>query len=515
MKRIIFTIATLALMVAVSSCDRNNGQEIITDDGVKSIVLSIDFMQSGVKSTVDDNLDAPWNDGKDMTQFDIYFTGSDNVIRYAYRANAQASGDGATIWDGLIDKGVRFVGMEGVSRVFVVANGPDITGLALSAETPYLGPQEGSMDTYTVESILLELQNYAASAEQNAMAYIGADLQIEPLSTQVDNTTGEVVVDDEQTGGRYYSADITIRPAVSRVEISQISVETAGTVYLKADAEGTLSQCDQAEATYVVSYSGFDATLTGVYMSNFYRDAKLIPVPSDLTAWNLFETPTFVNGVSPIQAGAWTALSGDPVEPFSKYSNYEGTAYGELVGSDYQHVDGNIKYLFDGTLNVGGAGTEVMAFNFFYPYDITVTTGAGQDVASPVAETASPKFHFQFIPGANKNIQITAQRRTDVSSPWTDINDPDMLDLLRGMFEWPYTPDAQGVAYANVVSFYEDEALQNEVGIQTGKIYKVRNVKVTPNLLTVDTEATDAQNVIVTVTVVPFGVENVYPGFDN
>ena len=233
MKKSIFICAALALAasVSLSSCQKEQGPA--ADDGVKSIALSINFGQSGTKAVIDGELDDAWSDKyKEYKSLDLFFTNSNNNVLYYYHAtpDAEAESNGKIIWDGLTSStaaagsGVRFLGMEGINRVFVVANGPDITGLALSDETPYLGPQEGSMDTYTVESILLELQNYAASAEQNAMAYIGADLQIEPLSTQVDNTTGEVVVDDEQTGGRYYSADITIRPAVSRVEISQISV---------------------------------------------------------------------------------------------------------------------------------------------------------------------------------------------------------------------------------------------------------------------------------------------------
>ena len=48
----------------------------------------------------------------------------------------------------------------------------------------------------------------------------------------------------------------------------------------------------------------------------------------------------------------------------------------------------------------------------------------------------------------------------------------------------------------------------------TGKIYKLQNVLITPDVLTTDTKSTTSSNVIVTVKVVNFAKENIYPVFD-
>ena len=86
--------------------------------------------------------------------------------------------------------------------------------------------------------------------------------------------------------------------------------------------------------------------------------------------------------------------------------------------------------------------------------------------------------------------------------------------MLDGLVQWPYTIGSDGIAYANVKSFSKNTAGTEEVEFMTGKIYKLQNVLITPDVLTTDTKSTTSSNVIVTVEVVNFAKENIYPVFD-
>lgn len=500
----IFTaVALSAAAVALTSCQKDERHNNLTDDGMKSIILSLDLGQT-TKAVI--NPDDPWTTEtpSSFTTIDIYFTDVNDVIKYAYRGTSEATtgSDQEKIYKNLIsENGVRFIGMEGVSKVYVIANGEPVNNINF----PYTASGSDNVD----QDYVLDLEDFLPTADQVTVTYIGGDNTIEALTGTIDESTPEVVINSEGEGGRYYKAAVSIRPVISRIEVSQVSVQTAGTIYFKLDPEtSVLTPCEEAEAEYKVSYENFNATLTGVYMSDFYQDAALLPSVTAVTNWNLFGTPTITGNNYPIQDGDWADFEGNQAN--ARYTSWEvGTGYGPLVDASYMSTDGNISYLFNGKVNT--ETPKCIPFNFFFPYDVNGTAAAP---VNPIEGAATPKLHFQFEQPDESKIDFTEVQRLS-NGTWEEIPVGEPLrTTLTGALEWPLAPGSDGLAYANVVNFSEDAAGGTLVTIGTGYIYKLQNVLVTPVNLSVDTESTDATNIVVSVTVVPFAEKDVYPVFE-
>ena len=308
MKKSIFICAALALAasVSLSSCQKEQGPA--ADDGVKSIALSINFGQSGTKAVIDGELDEAWSDKyKEYKSLDLFFTNSNNNVLYYYHAtpDAEAESNGKIIWDGLTSgtaaagAGVRFLGMEGINRVFVVANAP-----ALTIATDEYGKVNGTSFTMSQLNDMLVLKDYAADKDQNLMIYAGATFSLEPVAGAISDQAGVIEVVEDPEAGQDYQANITIRPAVSRIEISNVTVQTEGDVYFAEDTDGTYVPSDETNGTLRVHYTGFNPTLVGVYASNVYRTSPLFPQQTDVTAGDLFATPSQVGAIA---AGAGVA----------------------------------------------------------------------------------------------------------------------------------------------------------------------------------------------------------------
>ena len=496
----IFTaVALSAAAVALTSCQKDERHNNLTDDGMKSIILSLDLGQT-TKATIEP--DDPWTTDKpsSFTTIDIYFTDVNDVIKYAYRgtADAETGSDQEKIYDNLIStNGVRFIGMEGVSKVYVIANGKGVVSFPYTAG-------DGKVD----ENYVLNLEEFLPTADQVTVTYIGGDNTIEALAGTIDETTPEVVINSEGEGGRYYEAAVSIRPVISRIEVGQVSIQTAGTIYFMLDPEtSVLTPCKEAEGKFKVSYTDFDATLTGVYMSNFYQNAVLLPSVTDVTGWNLFGTPTITGNNYPIQNGDWADFEGD--QAIARYTSWADNSYGPLVAEAYQTEDSenNITYLFDGKKSPDAL--KSIPFNFFFPYDVNGTAAAP---VNPIDGAATPKLHFQFQQPNPSSIDFIEVQRYD-GADWSNIDRTDPLyNTLTSALQWPLAPGSDGLAYANVVNF-SDEA-GTVIDLEVGYIYKLQNVLVTPVNLSVDTESTDATNIVVSVTVVPFAEKDVYPVFE-
>lgn len=513
MKTATFLKTALALgaaAVLMTSCNKEENNDIVADGGKSSIVLKINLGQTSTKAAIPDE---EWNtEAPKISQLDIYFTDATGAIKYAYRATEGASGNAAaTIWNKYAE-GVRFIGMENVSQVYVVANGPEIVPLSFDEEGTFTG-------TGNVNALNLDIEKYTALLDQNAMPYIGADRTPTTLTTAVkDNPDDKVIIDEAGEGGPYVSYEISIRPAVSRIEITQVSILTEGDLYFKEvedeDGNKTIERCDESDENvlYKIHYNNFDGTLTGVYMSDFYRDSKLFENPVNLgengVNWNLFATPTFNDGVAPIAEGDWVTIE-ETYDNASRYSNWT-TAYGSLVDFDTYGTPGTTKYLFDGPSHKN----VVIPFNILLPYDVTSTNDATTG-AAPQVDITTPRLHFQFIPSGD-GINVTEHQKHN-GEGWEnlvpDTEDDVEIAMLDGLVQWPYTIGSDGVAYANVMSFTTDAG--TAVEFMTGKIYKLQNVLITPDVLTTDTKSTTSSNVIVTVKVVNFTEENIYPVFDK
>lgn len=510
MKKFTFIFAGLALLAsaAFTSCEKTPAPS--ADEGTKSIALSINFGGVATKA-VDDDLEAGFVAGDDYTSLQIYFTNDAGDIKYAYNATLSDAGQetpAGEIWDNLADaansNGVKFIGLDAVSGVYVTANAPladDIYGGAVSKDVKVSAINE-----------LLKIENIDAT-EANAMPYAGACIQLQPLgSTQISANAGEVVVGDGAEGAEYWKAELSIRPAVSRFEVSKVGVKTSGTTYFKeVNNEGVkvLEPCDNTDADvrYKVEWRGFDADLIGIYMSNFYKSSPLFPNKTEIKDWTevLFATPGFDEGISPIAEGKWTALTTPTdINAGISYANYSN-GYQDFTTAHVGTTSGTTNYLFDGGSD---ASAVVVPFNFFVPYSLADRSATTDDVDN--LNAACPALHFQFKKPENLTISCTSvQYKT--SGSWEDVTDNNLKQQLQNAVAWPNSTD--GIAYANVTKFLNDDQL-TELTVKPGLIYKVQEVVVEPVNLSVSTKDTDQFNVYVVVKVVGFDVRNVYPGFE-
>ena len=511
MKKLSFVFAGLALVAsaAFTSCEKTPAPS--ADEGTKSIALSINFGGVATK-TVDGELEAGFAPGDDYTSLQIYFTNDAGDIKYAYNATLSDAGQetpAGEIWDNLADaansNGVKFIGLDAVSGVYVTANAP-------LADDIYGGAVSNKNVKVSAINELLKIENIDAT-EANAMPYAGACIQLQPLgSTQISADAGEVVVGDGAEGAEYWKAELSIRPVVSRFEVSKVGVKTSGTTYFKeVDNEGVkvLEPCDDTDSDvkYKVEWSEFDADLIGIYMSNFYKSSPLFPNKTEIKDWTavLFATPGFTEGVSPIAEGKWTALTTPTdINAGISYANYSN-GYQNFTNAHVGTTSGTTNYLFDGGSD---ASAVVVPFNFFVPYSLSDRSASADDVADLGA--ACPALHFQFKKPENLTISYTSvQYKT--SGSWQNVADNNLKQQLQNAVAWPNSTD--GIAYANVTKFLNEDKL-TELTIKPGLIYKVQEVVVEPVNLSVSTKDTDQFNVYVVVKVVGFDVRNVYPVFD-
>lgn len=517
MKKLSFVFAGLALVAsaAFTSCEKDPAPG--ADEGLKSIALSINFGQTGTKANIDNELEDPWTNGySGFERLDIYFTNANYQIKYYYRAaSTDVDGTGKIIWDSLDpsagnpNSGVRFIGMEGISKVFVVANGPDISGL--EAVTEDNGTV--SSDSFNISDLnsAIELTDY--TGEQSEMLYAGAAVNL-TLAGTVSEEAGKITVGEE--GGQDYRAGVTIRPALSRLEVQQAGVVTSGYVYFKTDGgTGNFIETEiEGEAEYRVEFSGFEPSLVGVYASNVYKTSPLFPVQTNPAAGTLFATPTFEGQESPIKEGKWVELvSETELNDYLSYANYDeaGTGYGDLVSPGYSDdtPSGTSELLlFNGNKN---SANKVIPFNFFVPYDITSTAS---DVTA-LSGSVMPSLHFQFKeqPAQQSMTLTVTHRQTAGAGTWEPVTDNSITEALKAQVDWPTAVGGEdGIAFANVVKYFTKEG--SDITLRPGYIYRVSKVIVDPTNISISTKDTDAYNVYVVVTVVPYTVEDVYPGFE-
>lgn len=522
-----FNLLTISLAFGaaalLTSCQKEPQTSAVTDDGVKSIALSINFGGAATKATIDDDLDDPFTATSEFQKLAILFTDNAGDIKYAFEAS-DASGAGTdeeTIWENLFKSagaGVRFIGLEGVTRIYVVANGPSLTdgtdGLGLTFEAAGgLVTNQAAVNINAINGILNIEDYFATTKKANAMPYIGACVALKPAADGTVGTSAPKVVLGADAG-QYYQADITIRPAVSRLEVQKISVVTEGTKYFKLAADGVaLEECEEVEAEYKVHWDGFDPALVGAYMSNFYTNTSYFPTAT-LASWKGFETPSFddAEGNAPISAGLWNvATLTSEINALVSYANYntEGTSYEALVGEDYRGgkstKDANAVYVFDGTKS---GKDKVIPFNFFVPYDIT---SDADESLSALEGTIVPKLHLQLkAPGT----AITTEVQKNVNGTWEKAEDANIKTMLTTFFTWPTVAGGEdNIAFVNV-KMGANENATDEIALKPGRIYKMQEICIDPMNITGSVTSSDLNNIFVTVTVVPYVEENVFPVFD-
>lgn len=523
MKTNILNLAAAALLIfAASSC--NKEQIVNTGDGTKAVALSLSFGDAGTKAFNPDDSYKP--SFKEFSKLDIYFTNASGKIIYYWNAEENDTDvDGQTIWEGLVGNdaaapapGVKFLGLSAdVTAVYVVANGPD-----LQIATP--GFQGNPLNIQDLNDKML-LTSYSHEKEQIAMPYAGGDIALESITDGIDENAGTVKVEGSSESGMYVRAEIKLRPAISRIEVEKVGAQVTGTDYFIVNEDGSLEKSatvpSEGKEYYSVSWENFDITLVGVYMSDVYRKAPLFPASSSINAWNaeenLFKTPEFADGQSPISDGAWSSLTDESLfNEAIAHSNWTDGKYQDMVPNGYKGAEENgNKWLFTKE-NTGYDG--VIPFNFFVPYNVTDPAGENETVQM-IDGTEYPKLHFQFVQGSGyeDGFRITGVKRYPQNNPEGIVvpEDDPFYASLTHEYLWQ-TAIGDGTSYANVVGFVTEKnhSKDDAIQLQPGYIYRLKEVLVNPTNLSAAPSESNIYNIYVVVEVVPFQEQNVYPVFD-
>lgn len=208
-------------------------------------------------------------------------------------------------------------------------------------------------------------------------------------------------------------------------------------------------------------------------------------------------------------------VSETELNDYLSYANYDeaGTDYGDLVTATYSDdtpSGTNELLLFNGNKN---SANKVIPFNFFVPYDITSTAS---DVTA-LSGSVMPSLHFQFKeqPAQQSMTLTVTHRQTAGTGTWEPVTDNSITEALKAQVDWPTAVGGEdGIAFANVVKYFTSNAHTDETTLRPGYIYRVQKVIVDPTNISISTKDTDAYNVYVVVTVVPYNEAEVYPGFE-
>lgn len=434
-------------------------------DGSKQIVLKVNLPTTRAALTPDDPYVAKRTT---ISSMDVFFTNTNGAVQYAYNLT------GVDLTSITGTTGLRFVGLENVTAVYIVANAP------ASVSLPGLG---ANMNTFSVE-----LAKQAPSMGQNEMVFAGCDLDITPLTPDV-NTPEIPTYDDGEweNGDQAYNANITIRPLISRIEWGKIETVTDGKKLVQVGSD-----------YYLVEWSDWDVEICGIYQSNVYGAESIFaakPVPVDEEDDDIFfATP---KGLNAIVEGEWatpspTFIGWDALKPVLTYNGYDN-GYASVLPSDYN------------------TNNKCVPFHFFVPFDVDGENPA----AGTLADAKEPHWHFLLHfdnPSAyNSSIKVYESDADGTKGTEIDLNSDDAALSVASQFMFPVTADK--TAYVNVIDLFEGTSDKN-VSYAPGKIYTT-NVTLSPFNVTAGPVVVTDYNVIVKVTVADFATQAVTPEFDK
>ena len=454
-------------MVACSKDDAANPSA----DGSKQIVLKVNLPTTRAALTPD----APYEaDGTSIELMNVFFTNANGVVQYRYDLK---DGDLTNITG---TTGLRFVGLENVTAVYIVANANGITL-----------PEKGdNMNTFSVT-----LAQQAPSMDRNQMVFAGCDLDITPLTPDVNDDIPTYNNAQWNEGDQTYNADITIRPLISRIEWGKIETDPDGEKLVKV-----------GEKYYLVEWSGWNAEVCGIYQSNVYGAESIFaakPVPVDEEDDDIFfATP---KGLNAIVEGEWatpspTFIGWDAMKPVLTYNGYDNNAdkYASVLPADY-----NAK--------VDQDPGQCVPFHFFVPFDVD-----GENPAVGTLDGAKePHWHFLLHfdnPSAyNSSIKVYKSDADATKGAEIDLNSDDAALSVASQFMFPVTNEK--IAYVNVIDLFDGTSDNND-SYAPGKIYTT-NVTLSPFNVTAGPVVVTDYNVIVKVTVADFATQAVTPEFDK
>lgn len=454
-----------AACVGMIACSKDGTGDNPYADGSKQVVLKVNLPATRA------DVDGSWlvnGAPKETTisTIDVFFTNAKGTVKEHYTLST----DNGYLNDVQGD-GLRFVGLKDVTAVYIVANVP-------ASISP------SSIDNVAEFKVLMNHQ--APSMEQNNMIFAGCDMDL-IAGADTDNSIPTYDNPDNQdptvpaAGDMVYTADVVIRPIISRIEWGNISVKKDGHKDFKQD-DGS---------TYRVEWTGYAPTIVGVYQSNVYLAENIFGTTQ---ASALFATPA--NWTS-IVNGAWVApnpsidgITWSNVNPSLAYSNYQNK-YAALLPDDY---DGD---------------KQCVPFHFFVPFD--PTSSDKNTAITGDMDGKLPQWHFQLYYPKDSGYTITVKKKGagEKDDQFQKVDDDTALSLM-GDFLYPAGSD--GIAYANVVNLKNSDG--NELTYRPGMIYTA-DIEINPYNVTLGFEYKDNYNVIVKVGVANFATQEVTPEFEK
>lgn len=456
-----------AACVGMIACSKDGTGDNPYADGSKQVVLKVNL--PATRAGVDNS----WLDGNGDPQtttistIDVFFTNANGTVQKHYTLNTDNG-----YLDDVQGDGLRFVGLQNVTAVYIAANVP---------ESMKIG------DITTMANFKVLMNQQAPSMEQKDMIFAGCDMV---LDVGADTNTSIPTYDNPDNqdptvpaaGDMVYTADVVIRPIISRIEWGNISV--------KKDGHKDFSQEDGS--TYRVEWTGYAPTIVGVYQSNVYLAENIFGTTQ---ASALFDTPA--NWTS-IVNGAWVdpsikGITWNDVNPSLAYTGYDGSGYAALLPTGY---NGN---------------KQCVPFHFFVPFDPTSSEDDNKLMTGDMDGTL-PKWHFQLYYPDDRGYTITVKKKNagEGDDQFQEVTDDTALSL-KGDFLYPAGSDR--IAYANVVNLKNSDG-SSDLTYRPGMIYTA-DIEINPYNVSLGFKDKDKYNVIVKVGVADFATEEVKPEFDK
>lgn len=468
--------------LAFAACSNEDDVAFNAGDGVnKTMVVSIAGISSGTtRATAPTD---PWVKDEagqgvnNINKIFLAFTDASGVVKYVYNTE-----DHEGSLANLKGNGMKFTNVEDVTAVYAVANAPASFNLAVGSKINSVNTQFSEQSINTV------------GAKNGGVVYVGGDTDIQPLASEPAEGFNDDNTHDFDTeiadGSYYYSAAITLRPILSRIQINSVKVATSG----ESNTFPATSTATISAGQYKYTWSGFEPSLFGVYLNNFYS------VFTDLTgvASAPLGEDTYQNN---IVNGQWL-LDGTDYADHAAYISYAEDAYGDLLTYGEGVAEGAITY---SELMPEG---KCIGFNVFVPFNIVTGT---------TESDMNPTIHFQF------DSKFSGYTKTPVYAIATgghnvgeEVTDPEELAYVNGAEENIdlTLPLMNDYMFANIRNLYTNEAASDALQMEPGKIYNM-NVVINPVNMQYDLTVQETNNVVVTIDVVDFSEQTIYPGLDE
>lgn len=458
-----------AACVGMIACSKDGTDGNPAADGSKQIVLKVNLPTTRA-------VDGTWLDdqGKPketkISTIDVFFTNAIGKVKKHYKLDATNN-----YLSTVRTSGLRFVGLEDVTAVYIAANVPD----------------ESMRNITTMADFKVLMNQQAPSMEQNNMIFAGCDRDLIagadtdskiPTYGNTDNQDPTVPAE----GDMVYTADVVIRPIISRIEWGNISVKK----------EGHKDFVQPDKSTYRVEWTGYAPTIVGVYQSNVYL-AENIFGTTQASAW--FATPaswtSIVNGAWVEPTPSIDGITWSNVNPSLAYSNYQADGYEALLPKGY---NGN---------------TQCVPFHFFVPFDPTSSEDDNKLMTGDM-DGKLPQWHFQLYYPNDSGYTITVKKKGagEKDDQFQVVTDDDDTALsLKGDFLYPAGRDK--IAYANVVNLKNSDG-SSDLTYRPGMIYTA-DIEINPYNVSLGFEDKDQYNVIVKVGVANFATQEVKPEFEK